>query len=195
MGATAVPTTAGGKLPQQSCRDDVAKRQNGPEQASPAGWTRHEESLVVAGPAFPFCACFASRGWARLSGAARFSATEPVTGGDQTSVDAPPEGTRRGVSSCSAVRLGCSGGSSWFSRMASCGTSRRTGPRTSGAQAPVRTASWRRTRPHTLRGSVSYEPAGLMGVIKPDAAVLARRTHRSGRKRNYCQVRPRRGDR
>ena len=47
----------------------------------PAGWTRHQESLVVAGPAFPFCACFASGGWARLSGPARFSATEPVAGG------------------------------------------------------------------------------------------------------------------
>ena len=66
--------------------------------AGPAGWTRHQESLVVAGPAFPFCACFASVEWARLSGAARFSAMEPVTGGRPTSVDAPPEGTRRGVS-------------------------------------------------------------------------------------------------
>ena len=47
----------------------------------PAAWTRHQESLVVAGPAFPFCACFASGGWARLSGPARFSATEPVAGG------------------------------------------------------------------------------------------------------------------
>jgi hypothetical protein len=61
----------------------------------PAAWTRHQESLVVAGPAFPFCACFASGGWARLSGPARFSATEPVTGADQTSVDALTEGTRR----------------------------------------------------------------------------------------------------
>jgi hypothetical protein len=47
-----------------------------------------EASLTVTGPSFPFCACVVSAGWARLSGAARFSAMEPVTGADQTSVDA-----------------------------------------------------------------------------------------------------------
>jgi hypothetical protein len=44
-----------------------------------AGWTRHQAIPRVAGPAFLFCACVASVGWARLSGAARFAGVELVT--------------------------------------------------------------------------------------------------------------------
>jgi hypothetical protein len=64
----------------------------------PAAWTRHQESLVVAGPAFPFCACFASVGWAKLSGAARFSATEPVKRGPTNVSKRPARGESAGVS-------------------------------------------------------------------------------------------------
>src|SRR5690348_16511507 len=49
------------------------------------------QSLAVAGPAFSFCACVASAQWARLCGAGRVSATEPVTGADQTLGNAPPD--------------------------------------------------------------------------------------------------------
>src|SRR6266550_8222549 len=48
-----------------------------------------------------FCACVASAGWARLSGAARFSATKPVTGGRpnvSTTRDALPVPPGQGVS-------------------------------------------------------------------------------------------------
>jgi len=72
---SAPPTTAGAKRQPQSCGT-----------MSPAGLVRGLDPPpngppVMAGPAFLFCACVASAVWARLSGAARFSATEPVTGG------------------------------------------------------------------------------------------------------------------
>ena len=61
----------------------------------PAGWTRHQESLVVAGPAFPFCACFASVGWQTIGRGPVLGNGAGQERADQTSVDAPPEGTRR----------------------------------------------------------------------------------------------------
>src|SRR6478752_2718464 len=72
---SAPTTTAGAKRQPQSCGT-----------MSPAGLVRGLDPPpngppVMAGPTFLFCACVASAVWARLSGAARFSATEPVTGG------------------------------------------------------------------------------------------------------------------
>ena len=59
----------GGKLPPQSCGNDVA--QDGPSRARQKPGPATKQSLVMAGPAVLFCACVACAVWARLSGAAR----------------------------------------------------------------------------------------------------------------------------
>jgi hypothetical protein len=164
----------------------------------PAGWTRHQESLVVAGPAFPFCACFASGGWARLSGPARFSATEPVTGADQTSVDALTEGTRRAslLFRSSSRLLG-----RFLVVPADSVGWDVADDRTTHIWAvfePEKPRSGRRAGPDSAAHPSTQRQLRnrrLDGSQQADAVVLARRTHRSVRKRNYCQIRSRRGDR
>jgi hypothetical protein len=139
-------------------------------QAGPAAWTRHQESLVVAGPAFPFCACFASVGWANYRARPGSRQRSRSREGRPTSVNTRP----RGVGGASLLFRGSSKllGRFLVVTADSVGWDVADGRTThiwavlNPRETSVWTASWRRTRPHTLRRGVSYETAGLMGASK-----------------------------